>query len=157
MRKEHFLVAELYRYLADFVDASRPIYLSLDGVAAEKGVREGLFTDPDVPDMYFTLIDGRQIALEAKMTYGKRFSVGRDQFRAWFENGGAGAHKPFGWVLASEDLTDFFFWSHEEIVAQRLTAPKPSEDRYVQIALPGTASMFPTIRHLALHILRTAA
>jgi hypothetical protein len=156
VKREHFLVAELYRHLAGFVDADRPIYLSLDGVAAEKGVREGLFKDPDVPDLLFTLIDGREIAIEVKITPdGRRFSAGRDQFRAWFQSG-AGAHKPTGWVVADEKLKTFFYWPHAEIVQQRVTPPKPSEDRYVQVPMPTTASMFTSVRHVALHIVRVA-
>jgi hypothetical protein len=155
MRQEHRLVAELYGHLAAFVDPDRPIYLSLDGAAAEKGVREGLFKDPDVPDLFFALIDGTEIAIEVKITDGKRFSAGRDQFSAWFQPG-AGAHKPTGWVVADEKLTSFFYWSHTQVVAQRTSPPKPSENRYVQIPMPATTSMFPSIRHVALHILQGA-
>lgn len=153
MKREHFLVAELYRHLATFVDADREIYLSLDGIAAQSGVREQLFKDPNVPDLCFTLLDGREVAIEVKILHGKRISAGRSQYEAWFASG-TGAHKPTGWVVADEALTSFFYWSHDEMVKQRTEPPRRSERRYVAIPVPTTTSMFPSVRHLALHIVR---
>jgi hypothetical protein len=153
VKREHFLVAELYRHLAAFVDADREIYLSLDGVAAQKGVREKLFTDPDVPDLCFTFLDGRDAAIEVKILTGRRIGAGRGQYDAWF-GGGAGAHKPTGWVVADEKLSQFFYWSHADMVKHRTKPPSPSERRYVHISLPTTRPMFHSVRHLALHIVR---
>jgi hypothetical protein len=153
VKQEHRVVAELYGYMAAFVDPDRPIYLSLDGVAAERGVKEGLFKDPDVPDMVFTLVDGREVAIEVKILYGKRIGTGLGQYNAWFGSG-AGAHKPTGWVVADEKLSSFFYWSHGEMVKQRTTPPGASEKKSVKIPVPTTTPMFPSLRHLALHVVR---
>jgi len=64
-------------------------------------VREKLFVDADVPDLCFTLVDGRNVAIEVKVLSGERDFSALRQYRAWF-NAGAGAHKPTGWVVASE-------------------------------------------------------
>lgn len=153
MKREHFLVAELYRHLATFVNADREIYLSLDGVAAQRGVREQLFKDSNVPDLCFTLLDGREVAIEVKILHGRRIGAGRGQYEAWFVSG-TGAHKPTGWVVADEKLTSFFYWSHAEMVKQRTESPSRSERKSVAILVPTTTSMFPSVRHLALHIVR---
>jgi hypothetical protein len=155
MKREHFLVAELYRHLATFVDADRAIYLSLDGIAAQRGVREKLFQDPDVPDLVFTLLDGRAVGIEVKILYGGRVGAGLGQYSAWFA-GGMGAHKPTGWVVADESLKRFFYWSHAEMVQQRTTPPSGSErkSKSVAIPVPTTTPMFLSVRHLALHIVR---
>lgn len=153
VKREHFLVAELYRHLATFVDAEREIYLSLDGIAAKKGVKENLFKDPDVPDLCFTLLDGRDVAIEVKLLYGKRIGAGRGQYAAWFGSG-TGAHKPTGWVVADEKLTGFFYWPHADMVKQRTKPPGPSESKSVAIPVPTITPMFRSVRHLALHIVR---
>ena len=152
MRREHFLVAELYRHLATFVDAERAIYLSLDGEAAKRGVREKLFKDPDVPDLCFTLLDGREVAIEAKILYGGQIGARRGQYESWFANG-IGAHKPTGWVIADEPLKSFFYCSHAEMLKQRIVPPGPDKRRSVNVPVPTTMPMFRSIRHLALHIL----
>ena len=56
MKQESRFVAELYRYLAPFIDTARELYVSLDGMAARQGVLGGHFTDPDVPDLWFYLV-----------------------------------------------------------------------------------------------------
>ena len=155
VKQEHLLVAELYRHLATFVDANREIYLSLDGIAARRGVREKLFEDPDVPDLCFTFLDGRKVAIEVKISSKGKIWPGRGQFDAWFGNG-KGAHKPTGWVVADEKLQALFYWSHAEIVKQKTKPPGRSEGRYVGVPLPTTTSMFSSVRHLALYIVRVS-
>src|SRR5438552_11675650 len=56
MKQEHRFVADLYRYIAPFIDTAEPIFLSLDGEAAKKGVSEKHFGDAGIPDMWFTLV-----------------------------------------------------------------------------------------------------
>lgn len=55
-KQEHRFVAELYRFLAPFVDVEAGVYLSLDGMAALRGVEAKIFEDSDVPDLWFTLV-----------------------------------------------------------------------------------------------------
>ncbi len=68
MKQEHRFVADLYHYLAPFIDSSKATYVSLDGEAAKKGVTEKLFNDSDVPDLWFHLVGvEKTILLEAKI------------------------------------------------------------------------------------------
>src|SRR5436309_86774 len=49
VKQENHFVAELWRYLAPFIDTSSQSYLSLDGIAARKGVSDHVLADADVP------------------------------------------------------------------------------------------------------------
>lgn len=62
----------------------RETYLSVDGIAAKRGVKENLFKDADVPDLCFTFLDGRDVAIEVTILYGKRIGAARGQYAAWF-------------------------------------------------------------------------
>src|SRR4051794_15694829 len=103
MRQEHRFVAELYRYLAPFIDTSADVYLSLDGIAARRGVSSKKFDDADVPDLWFTLVGHTQpVLLEAKIVDDKRrVTVNRNQLMAWRSNG-RGGHRPTAWVATNE-------------------------------------------------------
>ena len=69
MKQEHRLVAEVYRYLAPFIDTTKDIYLGLDGQAALTASTAGRFVDPNLPDLWFTLL-GRPVPcrIEAKLS-----------------------------------------------------------------------------------------
>jgi hypothetical protein len=155
MKQEHRFVAQLFGYLAPFVDESRQLFLSLDGEAAKKGVREKHFQDSIVPDVWLTLLDGRALRLEAKiMSWPHGFSVGSAQHKAWF-GAGDGAHKPTGWVVAGEALEDFYYWPHESIATQP-AKPTNRKGEYYAIRAPTMTPMFRSVRTLALHILSAA-
>ena len=154
MKQENRFVAQLYGYLAPFVNADARVHLALDGEAAKRGVTEKLFHDPNVPDMWFTLVDGRTLHLEAKlMSWKNGFSVGTAQLRAWLDPGN-GKHKPTGWVLAREDRDDaFYYWPHKTIATCAVLKHQP---KYWKIEAPTMEPVFSSVRELALHILRTA-
>ncbi len=154
MKQEHRFVAQLFGYLAPFVDDAKPLYLSLDGEAAKKGVRESHFKDPTVPDIWLTLVDKRELRIEAKILSGNdRFIVGKEQLSAWFATG-KGAHPPTGWVVANEKLTDFYYWAHSEIAHQPTKAIQGG--RYYEVRAPTMKRTFGTVREVALHILGAA-
>src|SRR5438270_2454272 len=113
MKQEHRFVADLYRYLAPFVDREKTIYVSLDGEAAKKGVSEKLFNDSDVPDLWFHFVGcGSTVLLEAKiLNINGAITIGRGQMTAWKSNG-CGQHKPSGWVAADQKLKKFYYWPH---------------------------------------------
>lgn len=100
MKQEHKLVAELYRYLAPFINIDRHFFVSLDGQAAMSGVEKGTFSDSTVPDLWFTLVGATEPTLiEAKTidTNGRALLM-KSQLQAWRSNGN-GSHKPiFGWL-----------------------------------------------------------
>ena len=89
MKQEHRFVAELYSLLRPFIDPSTPLFLSLDGEAAKKGVTLGLFVDSDVPDLWFTIIgNNRPTTLEAKVIGDdRRMKLNNTQLTQWRTGG----------------------------------------------------------------------
>jgi hypothetical protein len=154
LKQEHRFVADLYRYLAPFIDTSREMYLSLDGVAARRGVTGGHFVDPDVPDLWFYLAGAQNVTLlEAKIVGSDGIVLlGRGQLSAW-RTGGQGAHKPTAWVGSNEEFSVFYFWLHTAFCTNRLDGSRSSQDN-IPFRLPESTKQFPDIRQLALHVLR---
>ncbi|HZT60273.1 MAG TPA: hypothetical protein VFA21_16840 [Pyrinomonadaceae bacterium] len=154
MKQESRFVAELYRYLSPFIDTDKELYLSLDGMTARKGVSNSKFVDPDVPDLWFTLIGStRLILLEAKILHANEsIPVNPNQLAAWCSLG-PGKHKPTAWVAANEKLTTFFYWTHADFLP-RLDAGNVSKSPTFK--LPDERIEFPDVRQLALHVLRYA-
>ena len=152
MKQEHKFVAELFSYLRPFVATTSPVFISLDGEAAKKGVKLGHFCAPDVPDLWFTLVGCETPTLiEAKIFGGnRRMQLGRTQLHRW-RTGGTSAHAPHGWVAANEELDQFLYWSHESFLP-KLDASK-STTRYASIGIPEDAIVFSSIQELALHVL----
>lgn len=155
MKQEHRFVADLYRYLAPFIDPDKAIFVSLDGEAAKKGVSEKKFIDSDVPDLWFHFV-GRASAvlLEAKiLNVNDTITVTRGQITGW-RSAGAGQHKPSAWIASDQDLKKFYFWSHSSF--QCRLDDCQSKQKYPKIKLPEEHVEFDDIRSLALHIIRQA-
>jgi len=153
MKQEHKLVAELYRYLAPFTDTDRDFFISLDGQAAMTGVKDGMFSDSAVPDLWFTLVGATTPTLiEAKTvdTNGRTLLM-QSQLQAWRSNG-HGSHKPVYWVATNRAFDSFFFWNHREFLPI-LDASK-AKGNTVTLALPRSRVEFPSIAALAIHFLR---
>jgi hypothetical protein len=153
MKQEHKLVAELYRYLAPFVNIEHDIFISLDGQAAMTGVEKGTFSDSTVPDLWFTLLGNTAPTLiEAKTidTNGRALLM-QSQLKAWRSNGG-GAHKPAYWVATNRAFNRFYFWSHNEFlpVLDNTTAAGNT----LTLLPPKTSKEFSCVSALALHTLR---
>jgi hypothetical protein len=153
MKQEHRFVAELFGYLKPFVATDHPVFISLDGEAAKKGVRSGLFDDADVPDLWFTIVGcANPTLIEAKIIGGnRRMQLGRTQLHRW-RTGGGSAHAPHGWVAANEELNQFLYWSHDNFLP-KMDASQ-STTRYSSIGIPNDAIVFPSIPELALHVLK---
>jgi hypothetical protein len=152
MKQEHRFVAQLFGYLAPFVDEEQALFLSLDGEAAKRGVTEKHFTDSIVPDIWLTLLDGRALRIEAKiMSWARGFSVGHSQHEAWFGASGGGSHKPTGWVVANEALKEFFYWPHAKIAHQPTKVI--NQGRYFTVEAPSMKPKFGSLQQLALHLL----
>jgi hypothetical protein len=79
MKQEQKLVAEVYRYLAPFIDTSRELYLSLDGQAPLVGVGRGHFVDGTIPGPWFTILGNTRATLIEAKAADKRFC------RCWME------------------------------------------------------------------------
>jgi hypothetical protein len=152
MKQEHRLVAEIYRFVAPFIDTTKEIYLSLDGQAAKTAVGTGRFIDPDIPDLWFTLVGfGEPTRIEAKILDKGSAQLMQSQILAW-RSSGPGSYKPASWVAANREFTEFYYWSHSSFV--------PSLDRCAaarkthKLAAPKDRLAFSSIPELALHILR---
>ena len=150
--QEHRFVAEVYRFLAPFVDTTSEIYLSLDGIAAEGGRKQGKFEDARVPDLWFTIIGASAPTLiEAKVAKNDVVTLGQSQLAAW-KKSGSGKHIPEAWIAVDKGFKTFFYWDHEsfEDILETITSNKD----YVQISIPPGRVSFSDVAALALHILR---
>jgi hypothetical protein len=156
VKQEHRFVADPYRYLAPFIDTRRELFISLDGIAARRGVAGGHFTDPDVPDLWFYFVGScKATLLEAKILgEDNKVLLGQAQLAAW-RTGGPGADKPTAWVVTNEELSTFYYWSHDDFCHDRLDGSNSTQD-YVPFRAPDTRASFSDIRELALHILGKA-
>jgi hypothetical protein len=152
MKQEQRLVAEVYRYLAPFIDTSRDIYLSLDGQAALVGVGQGRFVDGTIPDLWFTLIGrANPTLIEAKAFDAKgRVLLMQSQLQAW-RTSGAGGHRPSYWIGVSNSFDTFFLWKHSDFLLA-LDNSQNKQDT-VTLAPPPQRQEFGTINQLALAIL----
>ncbi len=153
MKQEHKLVAELYRYLAPFIDAKHPVYISLDGQAATTGVKEGTFSDSTVPDLWFTLLAATAKTLIEAKTIDKRGRalLMQSQLQAWRSNGN-GAHKPTFWVATNLAFDRFYFWSHTEFLP--MLDKTTAKANTLTLQPPKSQRKFLSVDALALYILR---
>jgi len=155
MKQEHKLVAEIYRYIASFIDADEQVYICLDGQAADNGVRQGLFTDGTIPDMWFTFVNKKYPTLiEAKtIDTNNRMLLMQSQLRAWRTNG-CGAHVPEFWIAVNRAFDQFYFWTQADFL-QRLDS-SDAQGNTLTLLRPTQAVTFNNAQQLALHILRSA-
>lgn len=152
MKQEHRLVAEIYRFVAPFIDTTKEIYLSLDGQAARTAVGAGRFADPDIPDLWFTLVGACEpTRIEAKILDNGAALLMQSQILAW-RSAGPGAYKPEAWVAANREFTEFYYWPHSSFVPSldRCSAARNTH----KLVAPKDRSIFTTIPELALQILR---
>ena len=154
MKQEHRFVAELYSLLKPFIDVSQPLFLSLDGEAAKKGVTEEIFEDSHVPDLWFTICGNeRPTTLEAKIVGdNKRITLTQNQISQWRSCGNS-AHKPDGWVVVNIECSLFYHWEHAEFLPT-LDACE-STQRYPKLRIPENVNQFDSVEQLAMWVLRT--
>jgi hypothetical protein len=155
MKQEHKLVAELYRYLAPFIDTEKDVFVSLDGQAAMVGVTSGVFSDSTIPDLWFTLVGAVNPTLvEAKTidTNGRTLLM-QSQLQAWRSNG-TGAHKPVSWAATNREFNRFYYWAHSEFLP-RLDGTEATGNTLTLLP-PDTKKEFTSVNALALHLLRQA-
>jgi len=151
MKQEHRLVAEVYRYLAPFIDTKQEIYLSLDGQAARTAVGAGRFTDPDIPDLWFTLVGAQSPSrIEAKILDNGAALLMRSQILAW-RSTGTGSYKPECWIAANREFSEFYFWPHT-LFLPSLDRCSANRKTHVLVA-PKERSTFNSIPGLVLHLL----
>lgn len=127
MKQENRFVAQLFHYLAPFVDMERDLFICVDGAAANRHSTgdDARLLDPNVPDLWLAFRGQTQhIGIEAKILDGSSISIRRGQLVSWRSNG-TGAYRPRFWVASDRDLTEFFCWHHSTI-ARRLDSTTSS-------------------------------
>lgn len=117
MKQEQRLVAEVYRYLAPFIDTSKDVFVSLDGQAAILGVKQGRLEASTIPDLWFTIVGAKvPLLIEAKaLDRNDRVLLMQSQLKSWRSNG-AGKHKPNCWIAVSNSFDAFYIWEHADFV-----------------------------------------
>jgi len=158
MKQENRFVAQLFHYLAPFVDLNKNLFICVDGEAARNhaGTSPSAPEDRDVPDLWFSLLgQDSPIGIEAKVIEGNSISVRQGQLRAWRTDGG-GKHKPTFWVATNPELTNFYCW-HQADMQRRLDASKSSVEN-VKLSLADTRPAYQadSVAKLALFILAKA-
>lgn len=149
-------MAEVYHFLAPFIETTKGIYISLDGEAAKNGVRKGHFKDPAVPDLWFTFLGKQEPTLiEAKIVDKGTVLVMKSQLKAWRSNG-TGKHKPTSWIVVNKEFDCFYYWAHSDFLA-RLDATKSTQER-ARLCLPEKEKRteFLHVSELSLHIIKQA-
>jgi len=155
MKQEQRLVAELYRFLAPFIDTTRDIYVSLDGQAADTAVAAGRFSDAALPDLWFTLVGAKSKTLiEAKIIEDEGGALlMQSQLSAW-RTSGNGAYKPNFWVAANRSFDTYYFWTHADFLPS-LDKSK-AKSKTLTLRPPSSLITFKHLQELALHILKSA-
>jgi len=155
MKQENRFVAQLFHFLAPFVETSKDLFICVDGGAAQhhSGQDGSALLDPDVPDLWFSLVGKESpIGVEAKVLEGNSISVRQGQLQAW-KAGGRGAYQPSFWVATNRDLTEFYCWRHSAM-RDRLSESKSRVDNVkISMAKCRPAHRTTSLAELALYIL----
>lgn len=156
MKQENRFVAQLFHYLAPFVDMEQELFICVDGAAAARhSGREGArLVDPDLPDLWLTLCGHHKpIGIEAKVIDEKQaISVRQSQLRAWRTNG-TGAYQPTFWVATNRDLTEFYCWHHSAFLPRLDSTASTVDNVSLRLSEYPAAHRTPKIAELALYVL----
>jgi hypothetical protein len=155
MKQENRFVAQLFHYLAPFVDMERPLFICVDGAAASKHAsgEDARLIDANVPDLWLAFCGhSEHTGIEAKVLDKGSISIRQSQLVAW-RSGGTGAYVPRFWVTTDRDIKEFQCWKQASMLP-RLDSTKSTVDN-VSLSL----SQYPpehrskSIAELALYIL----
>lgn len=158
MKQENRFVAQLFHYIAPFVDTQQDLFICMDGGAAKHHAgREGSpIVDPDIPDLWLALVGKSEcFGIEAKILDNRSISVRQSQLRAW-RSDGTGHYRPRFWVTSNRTLTEFHCWRHSSLIG----CLDRTKNKAANVSL--SLSRYPAdftssgLPELALHILRHA-
>lgn len=158
MKQENRFVAQLFHYLAPFVDAQRDLFICVDGGAAKYHAgREGSpIVDADIPDLWLALVGKSEcFGIEAKILENRSISVRQGQLRAW-RSDGTGHYRPRFWVASNRTLSEFYCWKHTSLV--HCLDRSRSKSCNVSLSIAGCVADFAStgLPELALYILTNA-
>jgi len=155
MKQENRLVAQLFHYLAPFVDLERDLFICIDGNAARKNAtgQDARLEDPNVPDLWLAFCgDAGFTGIEAKILDGYSVSIRQGQLRAW-RSDGTGAYKPRFWVATNTDFTEFFCWHHSTLTPRLNDTESNAPDVKLSLADYPAEHRSHSIEELALYVL----
>ena len=118
MKQENKFVAQLFHYLARFVDLERDLFICVDGGAAKHhaGRKDSPISDPDIPDLWLALSGKKGFTgIEAKVLDNQSISVRQGQLRAW-RSDGSGKYRPSFWVAVDQEFKNFYCWRHSTLI-----------------------------------------
>lgn len=158
MKQENRFVAQLFHYLAPFVDMEEDMFICVDGGAAKHHAAQAgaALLDSNVPDIWLTFVGQKSpVGIEAKVIEDNSISVRQGQLQAW-KSGGHGAHQPIFWVATNRDVSKFFCWHHSDM-RRRLDESTASTDNVkMSLAKYPPAHETSNLAELALFILSYA-
>ena len=159
MKQENRFVAQLFHYLAPFVDFERDLFICVDGGAAKHhaGRAGAKLKDANVPDLWFAFIGQPDFTgIEAKVLDRNKISIRSGQLNSW-RTSGSGVYRPRFWVATNADLTQFDCWHHDTL-AKRLDSSKgTTPDVKLSLADCQSNHHCTSIAELALFILASRA
>lgn len=150
MKQEQRLIAELYRFLAPFIDTKKAIFVSLDGAAAKIAKQQGRLDHETIPDLWFTFVGhAEKVLIEAKILDKGSVLLMKNQLNAWRSSENR-SHVPQYWVASNRDFDRFYFWSHDAFVEKlRVCRAKGNPN----IKAPTVRQEFGRVSELAMHII----
>lgn len=137
MKQENRFVAQLFHYLAPFVDMERDFLICVDGAAATRhsSGEDARLLDPNVPDLWLAFCGHQKYTgIEAKVLHGNSISVRQGQLRAW-RSDGSGAYRPRFWVATDIEIKEFYCWHHSTLLPRLDDTASSVPD--VQLSLAG--------------------
>lgn len=155
MKQENRFVAQLFHYLAPFVDLDRDLFICVDGGAAKHHAgRDGAqLTDPNVPDLWFAFCgQPDHTGIEAKVLDGNCISIRQGQLKSWC-TAGSGVYRPRFWVATNAKLTEFVCWHHRTIAPRLDSTRRKTPDVKLSMAKYSPDHKCSSIAELALFIL----
>ena len=158
MKQENRFVAELYHYLAPFVDIERELLICVDGGAAKHHSEsdEGILKDSVLPDLWFSFVGQKdQVGIEAKVMDGNTISVRQGQLQSW-RTDGSGAYCPQFWVTTNRDLSEFRCWRHQSMIDRLNSTNNTTDNVKLSLANYPADHISDSVAQLALFVLRSA-
>lgn len=156
MKQENRFVAQLFHYLAPFVDMEKDLFICVDGAAAARhsGSKGARLIDPNLPDLWLTFCGHtEQTGIEAKIVDERNsISIRQAQLQAWRTNG-TGAYQPTFWVATNRNLSEFFCWYHSALLPRLDSSASTVANVNLSIAEYPPAHRSSNIAELALYIL----
>ncbi len=155
MKQENRFVAQLFHYLAPFVDMERDLFVCVDGGAAKHhaGIEGSPLVDANVPDLWFAFCgQPKYTGIEAKVLEKNSISIRKGQLQAW-RTSGTGAYKPRFWVATNRDLNKFFCWHHASLLPRLDSSSSTVDNVVLSMSEYPPAHSSAGIQELALFIL----